>query len=170
MLHPDQLADGLRAQQAEAERANQALRHRLALVEKGIAEHDQQLEQLLDLYLGSGDFPKELLDEKKARLTQARQELEKERERLVRHLQQAMIPDARIEEIEEFCRQVSEGLGNASFEDKRQTLELLDVRGKLAVEDGQKVVYVSCVIDQARLSIVSPSPWCWSRCLRGEPG
>jgi len=92
-------------------------------------------------------------------LTRTKQELEKERGGLVRHLQQTMIPDAQVEEIEEFCRQVSEGLGNTSFEDKRKILELLNVRGQLAIEDGQKVVYVSCVIDQARLPIVSSTPW-----------
>jgi len=159
LLHPDQMTDGLRAQQAEAKRANQILRDRLALVEESIADHDHQIERLLDLYLTGDDFPKELLDEKKARLTRTRQELEKERGGLVRHLQQTMIPDAQVEEIEEFCRQVSEGLGNTSFEDKRKILELLNVRGQLAIEDGQKVVYVSCVIDQARLPIVSSTPW-----------
>jgi len=160
LLDPEHLAEGLRAQQAEAERASQALRDRLTLVEESIAEHDQQIERLLDLYLSSDDFPKELLDEKKAKLTMARQELEKEREGFARHLQQTAIPDARIEEIEEFCRQVGEGLDKASFEDKQQILDFLDVRGKLAVEDGQKVVYVRCVIDQARLPIVSPTVEC----------
>jgi len=170
LLQPGQLADGLRAQQSEVERTSRALRDRLALLEESIADHGHQIERLLDLYLIGDDFPKELLDEKKARLTKARQELEKEREGLVRHLQQTVIPDAQIEEIEEFCRQVSEGLENASFEDKRRILELLDVRGQLAVEDGQKVVYISCMIDQTRVPIVSPSSWCWSRCPRGEPG
>jgi len=80
LLDPDHLAEELRAQQAEAERASQALRDRLTLVvEESIAEHDQQIERLLDLYLSSDDFPKELLDEKKAKLTMARQELGKER-------------------------------------------------------------------------------------------
>lgn len=158
LLHPDQLAEGLRAQQTEAKRASQALQDRLTLVEKHIAEHDRQIEKLLELYLSSEDFPKELLREKRARLTKAKQDLEKERSSLARHLEQIIIPDTRIEEIEEFCGRIREGLKSASFEDKRQILELLDVQGKLAVEDGRKVVYVNCIIDQTRLAIVSPAP------------
>jgi uncharacterized protein YhaN len=136
LVHPDQLADGLRAQQAESERANRSLRDRLALVEKSIADHDHQIERLLDLYLSSDDFPREFLEEKKAQLTKSKHDLERERESLARHLGRVVIPDARIEEIEEFCHQVSKGLDNALFEDKQQILGLLDVRGKLAVEDG----------------------------------
>ncbi len=161
LMHPDQLAEGLREQQAEAGRETQPLWDRLELVEKSIANHDRQIEKLLDLYLTSDDFPKELLEEKKARLTKARQDLEVERERLARYLQRAVLSDVQIEEIETFCRHVGEGLQNATFEDKRRVLEALDVQGKLAVEDGQKIVYVSCVIDEARVPIVSSSLCCW---------
>ena len=163
LLHPDQLAEGLRARQAEAEEEAKALRDRLGLVEKSIADHDRQIEKLLDLYLSGDDFPKELLTQRKKELVKAREELEEERATLARALEAATVSDAAIEEVEAFCRQVREGLEHATFEDKRRIIELLDVRGQLAVEDGQKVVYVSCVIDQARLSIESPSPWCWSR-------
>ncbi|MFN8485284.1 MAG: hypothetical protein U0768_19780 [Anaerolineae bacterium] len=55
-------------------------------------------------------------------------------------------------EIEAFCAEVREGLDEATFEDKRRYFELLDLHAKLAVEDGEKVVYVKCLIGSQRLS------------------
>jgi len=42
-----------------------------------------------------------------------------------------------------------------TFDDKRQILDLLDVRGKLAVENGGKVVYVKCLIARQQLLVVT---------------
>jgi hypothetical protein len=55
-------------------------------------------------------------------------------------------------ETEAFCAEVREGSDVATFEDKRRYFELLDVRGKLALENGEKVVYVLCKIGK-------PRPW-----------
>jgi len=38
-------------------------------------------------------------------------------------------------------------LERANFDSKRQILEFLDVRGKIAFESGEKVVYFRCQID-----------------------
>jgi len=45
----------------------------------------------------------------------------------------------------QFAYDLSKGLGEAdkSFEKRRRIIELLDVRGILAVEAGEKVVYAS---------------------------
>ena len=59
--------------------------------------------------------------------------------------------------IQSFCAEVADGLDNATFEDKRQYFDLLDVRGKLAVENNEKVVYAKCKIEQQRLSLVLTS-------------
>jgi hypothetical protein len=51
-----------------------------------------------------------------------------------------------------------------SFESKRQIIDLLDVRVTLAVEDGQKVAYARCLIeDETELPIVSNTTGtaCW---------
>ena len=61
--------------------------------------------------------------------------------------------------IEEFCAHIRENLDYATFEGKRRILELLDVRGTLAVEDDQKVVYVSCLISPQPVSLVLTLPW-----------
>ncbi|MBI4772004.1 MAG: hypothetical protein HY784_16710 [Chloroflexi bacterium] len=157
MQHPDHLADGLRGEQAEAERANSALRERLAIIDDRLADTQRQLEQLLDLYL-SGGFPKEILTERRARLEKDGADLTRERAELSAHLQAVLLTDEQIAEIESYCAEVREGLDNATFEDKRRYFELLDVRGKLAVENGEKVVYARCRLGEQRLSQVAISP------------
>jgi len=157
MQDPQKLADGLRAEQAEAERANSGLRSRLEIVDEQLAEAQGQLAKLLDLYL-QGDFPKEVLTERRVRLEKVVVELSQERAELVVHLQAVGMTDEQIRAIETFCAEVREGLEAATFEDKQRYLELLDVRGKLAVEDGEKVVYARCKIGEQRLSEVQTLP------------
>lgn len=59
--------------------------------------------------------------------------------------------------IEAFCAKIRMGLDQADFNAKRQIIELLDIRGKIAFENGQKVVNLKCLIDpqeqQRRLPI-----------------
>ena len=45
------------------------------------------------------------------------------------------------------------GLKNANFEQKRQLIEMLDVRGKLSIENQEKVVYVKCILGKELLSV-----------------
>jgi len=51
-----------------------------------------------------------------------------------------------------------EGLEVATFEQKRQLIDLLDVRGKLAIENDEKVVYIKCILGQQLLSVARTSP------------
>ncbi len=157
MQHPDRLAEGLRNEQAEAERANSALRERLAIIEARLADTESQLKRLLDLYL-QGDFPKEVLTERKVRLEQEVTELTRERAELAAHLQSVILSDEQIAAIESFCTEVGAGLNNATFEDKRRYFELLDVRGRLALENDEKVVYVKCKLGEQRLLQIPTSP------------
>ena len=55
-------------------------------------------------------------------------------------------------EIEAFCAEVREGLDEATFEDKRRYFDLLNLHGTLATENGEKVVYLKCLIGSQRLS------------------
>jgi hypothetical protein len=109
-----------------------------------------QLARLLDLFV-SGEFSKEMLIERKTRLEETTMELERVRADLLSHLQSTGISDEQIAEIEEFCEQVREGLAHATFEDKRHYLDLLDVRGILVLENGEKVVYITCKLGKQRL-------------------
>ena len=56
---------------------NQALFDRLAIIDSQLREYQRQLEKVLDLYI-SGEFPKEILTERKSRLEEATINLLKE--------------------------------------------------------------------------------------------
>jgi hypothetical protein len=63
-----------------------------------------------------------------------------------------------INSIVAYSEEIGVGLDNATFEDKRKYFDWLHVRGKLAVENGEKVVYAKCRIGEQRLSVVATSP------------
>jgi hypothetical protein len=106
----------------------------------------------------STEFPKEMLAERKARLEQVLADLQKERADTASHLHTELVTDEQTAENEAFCAEVRDGLENATFEDKRKYIELLDVRGKLAIENDEKVVYVRCLLGKQRVSVVLTSP------------
>ena len=158
LLTPEALRQNLEEQQAEQERANQPLRDRLAVIDDLLTDNRKQLERLLDLYL-SGDFPKEVLTERKTRLETTIATLEKERAELVGTLEATSLSDDQIMTIEDFAKEVAGGLAKAeeSFEVRRQIIDLLDVQVRLTIEEGQKIAYVRCLVDEAELPIVSPA-------------
>ena len=55
--------------------------------------------------------------------------------------------------------QVAEGLEQAdgSFEARRHIIEIMDVRASLAVEEGERVVYVRCLLGDDKVSIANGS-------------
>jgi site-specific DNA recombinase len=123
LSHPEQIAQAL----AEAQGGHwlpQALQARREHLRKARVSVQQQLERLTDAYLA-----KVLdLDEYKRR----RQELEQRLQALaeqVRHLevdvQRHDELSAMVESIEVFCQRVAQGLADATFEQKRQLIELL---------------------------------------------
>lgn len=74
-------------------------------------------------------------------------------------LQDKVLPEGQIAEFEAKCDGIRDGLDKATFEDQRRYFELLNVHGKLVVENEEKVVYVSCRFKQPRLSAVQILPW-----------
>ncbi len=104
-----------------------------------------------------GDFDKEMLTERKARLEMTITALEKEQGDLVAALEATILSDDQIVTIEDFARKVAGGLAKAEtdFEARRQIIDLLDVRVTLAIEEGQKVAHVRCLVDEAELPVAS---------------
>jgi hypothetical protein len=134
----------------------------LAVIDDLLAGNQRQLEKLLDLYL-SGNFPKEVLTERKTRLETTIAALEKERVNLVTTLESQTLTDAQIATIEEFAREVAGGLEEAkTFEAKRRIIDDLDVTVRLVMEDGLRVAYLYCLIDEARLLIGDTTTRSWA--------
>ncbi len=141
---------------ANRARANQPLRDRLGLIDHLLADNRKQLERLLDLYL-SGDFDKEVLNDRKARLETTIAALEKERADLAMTLEAQTLTDDQITSIENFAREVAGGLEEVEkdFNARRRIIDLLDVQVTLVREKGQEIAYVRCLVDETDLPIVS---------------
>lgn len=154
LTDPATLAEGLEAKQAEGEEANRPLRDRLDVVSDLLADNRRQLERALDLYL-AGDFPREILTERKERLQATIDSLEREQADLAAQLEAQILTDEQVQTITEFAERAKGGLEVAErdFEKRRHLIELLDVRATLAVENGQKVAYAQCMMGGDTLSI-----------------
>jgi hypothetical protein len=156
--NPKALLDGLQGTKQESAQENQILIDRLEIIEKKIEDQDKQLAKLLDLYL-AGEFPRELLTERKTRLEENLASLRKEHQELQDMIENVILSESQMEEIQKFCDGIRDRVDIASFEEKRQLLELLDVRGKLAVENDEKVVHVTCLIKLQPVSLARTSHW-----------
>jgi hypothetical protein len=139
------------------EAANNVIRERFSILENRISETQRQLAKLLDLYL-EGNFTKEILNDRKSELESDLSEMVREQTELSSFMIPVNLPDENIEVIESFCSEVRDGLDNATFEDKRRYMDLLDLRCKLALEDQEKVAYVKCKLGAQRLSVALTSP------------
>lgn len=144
---PANLAHYLERERDRREETLAPLRERLAVIEGLLVKRRRELERALDLYL-SGTFEKDILLERKAKLEEEIARLEGERESVNAHLSRCELSEAQIQTIEALAGRVREALGTADtrFDIRRQLVDLLDVQARLAVEGGEKVVYVRCVI------------------------
>jgi hypothetical protein len=68
-----------------------------------------------------------------------------------------MLRKVHIANIEAFCDSIRDNIDLFAFEGMRRILDLLDVRGKLAIENEEKVIYVKCIIGQQLLSVAQTS-------------
>ena len=143
---PGHLKQGLDNVQQELLEQNQALLERLSILEDQMSKYQSQLDRLLDLYL-DGSFPKEVLTERKAHLEEVLFNLGKEHNDLMVHIRHVTITDDQLSFIEAFCATIRVGLEQADFNAKRQIIELLDIRGAIAFENGEKVLYLRCLLD-----------------------
>ena len=149
LTDPIALESDLWAHHQELEADNKPIRERLAVVDDLLANNQAQLERLLDLYL-AGDFDKEMLTDRKARLEATITALEKEQGDLKAYLEARVLSIEQIHTIREFAAKTGENLEamGDDFDAKRGLVEALDVGVTLVVEDGQQPIYVKCLLDE----------------------
>jgi len=146
----------IRTHREETRKANRAIFDRLEIIQSQLEGEERQLQRLLDLYL-FGDFPKEMLMEKRSRLEQTIANLKMEQNQLASHLNTVSFTDQDIGAVEDYCLYIRENLDLLTFDGKRRILELLDVRGTLAIENDEKVIYISCLIYPQPVSLALTS-------------
>jgi site-specific DNA recombinase len=151
---PAALFKGLEDLQKQQDEENKPIQERLEVIDGLLSEHQTQLDKLLDLYL-SGDFPKEILIDRKRRLEDTINGLEKERAGCLAHLEALILTQEQIQTIQGFATQMAEGLDLADqdFGKRRQLIEALNVEGALTIEDDRRVIYARCVVDERVLTI-----------------
>ena len=143
---PIQLQEGLDLYKQERETEFAPFRQRLEVVNELIDSNTTQLNRLLDLFL-TGDFQKEILIERKARLEETIRSLEREQATLMARLGMDVTEEVESA-IKEIVAKIGVGLDFAEndFDTKRQIIDLLDVTATLQRENGEKVAYVSCML------------------------
>lgn len=156
LTDPSMIALGLEAKRAEREHENKPLYERLAVVEDLLADARGQLGRLLDLYL-AGQFPKDLLAERKQRLAETIQALDRERTGLVTYLDAHTLTEHQILTVQEAAARITSALGQIDHDrdEQRRLIELLDVRVTLNKEENERVAYVQCMLGEEPLSVPS---------------
>ncbi len=161
LLDPEALRAGLQAEQEEREAITKPLRDRLNVVDGLLQENSDRLDKLLDLYL-DGSFSKDILTDRREHLQTTIDALESERNELARRVESESVTDAQVEAIEGYARTMGEGLeiADADFDTKRRIIDLLDVNALLSLEDGDKVIYLTCLLGEKvySMSNISGSP------------
>lgn len=148
LTDPQVLEEGLNTRLTINEKGSAPLRERLAIAEDMLQDNQEQLARLLDLYV-SGDFPKDVLVDRKQRLEDSIRALEKERASIISMLENRTLTPKQIKNIYGCAERIGRGLQRAEADPtyKGEIIEALDVRVIFAVENGQKVVYVQCVLE-----------------------
>jgi len=110
--------------------------------------------KILDLYL-KDEYDKDLLLERKTRLERAIESLESQRQQLEVKLAADCVTDEQIENLQDFAYQAQEGLiiANEDFEARRAMIEYLDLNVTLAIEDSLRVIYLTCIVGEDKLTL-----------------
>ena len=158
LVDREALTMGLQEYQAQRERENSPFRERLVTIDDLLVETRAQLTKLLDLYL-TGDFPRDLLVERKGRLQETIIKLEAERDRIQAYVEANAMTEGQIRDLQDFVTEAGKGMARADavFAERRRIIDLLEVTGVFGVEDGRDVVDVTCVltIGDQRLRLLS---------------
>jgi site-specific DNA recombinase len=159
-LNPEELEEGYQLYQDQREAQNEPLQQQLALANDLLAENQEKLDRLLDLYL-SGDIEKDLLVDRKLRLENVVSALQMERDNLLARMEAGKITQEQIKSIQVFAEALAERVADVdstdNFERKRQIIELLDVQAELNFEGEERVVVLSCALGREAMFIVSPN-------------
>lgn len=139
------------AQHAEQEDL-EPKREQLAILEKQLAEDAKEASSFADalLYAPDGAVRKAIQD-KITLFEGIHAERIKRRDELERELSKQMFSNESVAAAEQFREDVIAGLLNPSFEDKRRTLELLQV--KIEVDAVAKKAWVTCLVPAEKRTI-----------------
>jgi hypothetical protein len=127
---------------------------RLGVLDKLIADTKAQMERLLDLYL-DGQYPKDMLNERKARLEREVNDCNREKADLLAAIGQKVLTAEQVQDLLTFAAAIREELQdvdqNVDFVTKKRIMEALNVQVILEVKDGEKFYHATCRLEDCSL-------------------
>lgn len=158
LLNPQRIEEGYRTYLETADEQNAPLLRQAELAETLLRQEEDKLSRLIDLYL-SGKFDRESLLDRKQRLETTVASLRSQRDTLAARVSAQELERAELVTLMNWIGELGDGLDVVNetddFATKRGIIDGLDVRASLAVEDGERVVYMSCKIDRSAAIVLS---------------
>ncbi len=145
LLHADNFANGMIFYCEEENKSASRFEEMLKTTDEQIAFAQTQLDRLLDLYL-ERQITKEVYNGRRLQITNTIEKLEVQKKKVAELQPRASMSPKLINQLKEYFEKIRERLRDATFEAKRKVIELLNVRGTLAIENGLKVIDVVCQI------------------------
>lgn len=143
MENPRALRESLEKSKVELDRRNGEIHERLAQIDKAWKRHEERIERLLAEYSEApGEHTKRIVRSAIEQAEQMLTELSEERETLQNKLSGTSISDSFIKNFERYTRRTRGKLRDAPFTKRRKIVEELQITGEIAIEEGQKIVYL----------------------------
>jgi len=154
LMDPERVITGWQRYQAKAAERNRPLLEELARVRQLIAENQEKVTRLLDVYL-AGSYAVEVLNQKKAELERIVSDLERREAELSAHLEAKQITEGQVRELITFAHTIRGELelDELTFEERRGLVDRLDLRGILSADGDEKTVYITCHAGDGALSL-----------------
>ena len=153
LIDRQQLEAGLKELHQQNESALEPIQQELAAAQEELASNRAKADRLLDLYLDGG-ISKEAYKRRKEQLEVAIDQQRSKEARLKARIFDGELQEEKIQDLVDFTSLVSDRLATSQdFATRRTIIEILDVRGQLEIENGRKVVHLTCVLDPDGLSV-----------------
>jgi hypothetical protein len=152
LTDPQALMAAYREAQEQQAADSVAIQDQVDAIDRQIEKQQARLSRLLEeLSEAEGAFTRASLKEKCKETEQVLETLTADRVALAERIEVETISDADIATIESFAFDVRDELETADFALKRRIVEALNLRGRMANEEGEKVLYLDWAVDTVKL-------------------
>jgi recombinase-like zinc beta ribbon protein len=135
LLDPQKLLEELQLRREKRREENGMIHDRIVMIGQELSGIETKQRMLLDLYL-AGEVSREEFTAKKAELERKKKELTLERGEKETWVKDQEVTSTAVEEVKAFCATITKGMKEATFAEKRQILQMLEVK---ATYDGEQL-------------------------------
>lgn len=162
ILSEEELTRRIKNYQAERQKALEPIQERLTILDQVISKTQSKFDKLLDLYLDSTDFSKEMLEGKRQDLETKLQEQQKERAELSKAAEELSQDISSLDQTEILVA-VFDNMGKQavelcdSFEKRRELVERVNLQATLIIEEDGLYLHVRCKLGEEWLELCNTS-------------